>query len=360
MRISINSTFSYIKFNLNYGSALQCYALQQYLKSRGHYVEHLRDYRANPIYILKRFKNIKYFPLFAQKLIAIWKLQKFIRSNLTLSKRGYLSDNKLNKHGPDVDCYIVGSDQIWHNANKFRYLTYVPDGKLKLSYAASFGRASISDEMKATIQPWLKRFNGISVRERSAVDIISSMGMKAEWVLDPTLLLDWEKYPLQKNTKYKNYCYCYFLNLSTINDIPMEAIKTVSKNMGNHVIITAPLNYMFFQGKDIVFPSVEEWLGLYKNADCIFTNTYHGLLFCIIFKKQFVFFMQMGGAKIENERFLSVLELLHLEDRVFRSDPEEIKRLEDIINKKINYDAVYKILLKKRMDTDTFFTKYHI
>ena len=70
--------------------------------------------------------------------------------------------------------------------------------------------------------------------------------------------------------------------------------------------------------------------------------------------------MQLGGAKIENERFLSVLELLHLEDRVFTSDPEGIRRLDDIVNKKIDYDAVYKILLEKRKDTDTFFSKYHI
>lgn len=360
MKISINSTFSYIKFNLNYGSVLQCYALQQYLKNRGHYVEHLRDYRANPKYILQRLKNIKYPTLFIQKTKAMLEMQKFVNSNLTLSKRGYLSDTKLEKHGPDVDCHIVGSDQIWHNANKFRYLTYVSDEKLKLSYAASFGRAKISEEMKSTITPYLKRFNGISVREKSAVDIIGSMNLQAEWVLDSTLLLDWEKYPYKQNDFDESYNYCYFLNLNSINNIPFNALKTVSKNMGNHLKVTAPLNYMLFRNEDIIFPSVEEWLGLYKDADCIFTNTYHGLLFCIIFKKQFVFFLQAGSSEVENERFFSLLKLLHLENRVYKTDSEEIECLQNIINNKIDYDEVYKIILEKRKDTDTFFAKYHI
>ena len=56
-----------------------------------------------------------------------------------------------------------------------------------------------------------------------------------------------------------------------------------------------------------IFPTVEKWLGLYKNANCIFTNTYHGMLFCIIFKKQFLFFVQKGSGAAENDRFYSLM-----------------------------------------------------
>ena len=56
--------------------------------------------------------------------------------------------NYLKGEKAPYDCYIAGSDQIWHNANNFRYLTYVPDNKLKLSYAASFGKAEISDDRR--------------------------------------------------------------------------------------------------------------------------------------------------------------------------------------------------------------------
>lgn len=358
MKISINSTFSYIKFNLNYGSALQCYALQKYLRDRGHSPEHLRDYRANPKYILKRLKNIRYFKSFCAKSRATIQMQKFIKKYMDFSKRGYLSDSALKKHPPKVDCHIAGSDQIWHNDNRFRYLDYVCDNELKLSYAASFGKADISDKMKNTIKPYLKRFDGISVREKSAVDIIASMGLKSQWVLDPTLLIDSDEYPYSKNCE-KDYFYCYFLNLSDKDSVHFSDVKKVAENMGKELKVTAPLNYMLFSKEKLIFPSVEDWLGLYKNADCIFTNTYHGLLFCIIFKKQFVFFSQNSSQKAENERFYSLLELLSLEDRLVSADACE-KDISALIDKKIDYNRVYETIQKQRQITDSFFKEFGI
>ena len=82
MKISINSTYSYIRTNINYGSTLQCYALQKYLKKRGHDPEHLRDYRANPVLILKRLKNIKWFKPFCAKAVAQFEMGRFIKDNI--------------------------------------------------------------------------------------------------------------------------------------------------------------------------------------------------------------------------------------------------------------------------------------
>lgn len=358
MKISINSTFSYIKFNLNYGSALQCYALQKYLRDRGHNPEHLRDYRANPVYILKRLKNIRYFRSFNAKRRAMGKMQKFIKKYMDFSKRGYLSDSALRKHPPQVDCHIAGSDQIWHNDNLFRYLNYAQDDTLKLSYAASFGKSNISDKMKENIKPYLQKFDGISVREKSGVDIISSMGLDARWVLDPTLLIDSDAYPC-KECASTVYFYCYFLNLSDKESVHFSDIKKISKSMGKELKVTAPLNYMMFTDENPIFPSVEEWLGLYKNADCIFTNTYHGLLFCIIFRKQFVFFSQTSGQKAENERFYSLLELLCLEDRLVSADASA-DDIASLAVKQIDYSKVYEIIQEKRLITDEFFSKFGI
>lgn len=357
MKISINSTFSYIKFNLNYGSALQCYALQRYLIKRGHTVSHVRDYRANPVYILKRFKNLKYPKAFFRKARAQILLQHFIKNHIALSERGYLSYDRLVKHCPEADCHIAGSDQIWHNANNFRYLTYVPNEKIKLSYAASFGKASISDKMKETICPYLAGFDGITVREKSGVEIISSMGYEAEHVLDPTLLLDMEEYPCEQ-IKKSGYCFCYFLNLSDKNDISYDQICAYSKETRKELFITVPLNYPLFLNDNLVFPSVQEWLGFYKNADCIFTNTYHGLLFCIVFRKQFLFFVQKGNTEAENERFLSLLQMLNLSDRmVSKADKDTIA---ERMQQPIDYERVYAAIQEQRQITDRFFERYGI
>ena len=357
MKISINSTFSYIKFNLNYGSALQCYALQLYLKKRGHSPSHVRDYRANPVYILKRFENIKYTKAFFQKAKAQIELQRFIKKYIALSERGYISYSGLKKRCPVADCHIAGSDQIWHNANNFRYLTYVPEEKLKLSYAASFGRVDISDEMKKTISPYLARLDGIAVREKSAVDIIESMGYEAKHVLDPTLLLDMCEYPDAPVSK-SNYCYCYFLNLPDRNHVSFDQIVEFGKQMNKEVVVTAPLNYPLFLEENLIFPTTEQWLGFYKNADCIFTNTYHGLLFCIIFRKQFLFFKQKGSTEEENERFASLLTMLKLMDRVVSNvDADTIK---EMMNQHIDYEKVYELIYAHRSITDSFFAKYGI
>jgi len=354
MKISVNSTFSYIKFNLNYGSALQCFALQKYLRERGHNVTLLRDYRANPVYIINRLKNVRYFKLFCRKVKAQIQLQKFIKKYIRLSERGYLSYRSLVKNCPDADCHIVGSDQIWHDAKNFRYLTYVPEGKIKLSYAASFGKAMIPEEAENIIKPYLKSFKKITVREASGVKIINKIGYKAIQVIDPTLLLDWEEYPLRENGKY-DYIYCYFLNLTQINDIPYNAIKKIAEEDGKQVFITAPLNYSMFRGERLEFPAVEEWLGFYKNASYIFTNTYHGLLFCIIFRKQFLFFTQKDWSASENERFYSILKLLSLTDRMVNcTDTSTMARK---THEPIDWDQVYIIIQRQKELVDMFFSE---
>lgn len=360
MKISVNSTFSYIKFNVNYGSVLQCYALQKYLKKRGHNVTLLRDYRANPVPLLKRLKYVKTGSLFFKKLNCLAKLQKFIKKNISLSERGYISYKQLVDHCPSADCHIVGSDQIWHDAKNFRYLTYVPDDKLKLSYAASFGMSQINDQMKNAITPYLIRFKGIAVREDSGVKIINDMGYDAVHVLDPTLLLNYQEYPYVQNMKSKiggKYIYGYFLNLNSREDIHYKSIKSYAEEKGIPIYFTVPLNYdLFSEDKGVLFPSVEEWLGLYHDAECIFTNTYHGLLFCIIFKKEFVFFYNSQSQGIE--RFTSILLRLGLEERMVSDDIDN--KINTLLNEKINYDEVYRKIHEWRKVTDKYFESMSI
>ena len=363
MKISVNSTFSYIKFNVNYGSALQCYALQRYLKKRGHDVRLLRDYRANPVLIIKRVQYIKTGKLFIKKLGSLIKMQRFIKENISLSEKGYISYRQLVSKCPNADCHIVGSDQIWHDAKNFRYLTYVPDDKIKLSYAASFGKSSISDQMKATIGPYLKRFDGISVRESSGVKIVNQLGYEAIHVLDPTLLLNYSEYPYSKNIKHlvggnnENFIFCYFLNLKSTTDIHLEAVQNYAQKEKKQLYIAAPLNYDMFENKNnLLFPGVEEWLGLYYAANCVFTNTYHGLLFCIIFKKQFVFFCNPRSQGVE--RFTSILGLLNLLDRIV--GPDDVDRIELLMNSKIDYDSVYEKIREQQLITDKYFVRFNI
>ena len=356
MKISINSTYSYIRTNINYGSTLQCYALQKYLKKRGHDPEHLRDYRANPVLILKRLKNIKYFKPFCAKVVAQFEMGRFIKDNIAVSTKGYISEKAMYKNCPKADCFIAGSDQIWRNPTGSRFLNYAPDEAIKLSYAASFGRTSLPKEITEKIKPWLSRFDGISVREKTAVNMVESIVDKeVVQVLDPTLLLDMGEYPYA-NIEEKNYCYCYFLNLGDKKNVSFDEIKRYAADENMKLIVTSPSNYTLFLNENPIFPTVEKWLGLYKNANCIFTNTYHGMLFCIIFKKQFLFFVQKGSGAAENDRFYSLMSMLHLEDRMVTSG--DAACISEKMKRPIDYEKVYSVIRSERLRTDAFFEKY--
>lgn len=285
-------------------------------------------------------------------------MQKFIHSNLGLSERGYYSLSGMKKHCPDAKCFIAGSDQIWRTTNAARFLTYASEDSIKLAYAASIGNAKLSENMKTIITPWLKRLDGISIREKTAVEIVNSMvGNRTEQVIDPTLLLDYEEYPYE-DIKKRNYIYCYFLNLNDRKNVCFDTIKSYAKETKKELYITAPINYPLFQKEALVFPSVEQWLGYYKNAECIFTNTFHGMLFCIIFKKQFLFFVQNGQSSVENDRFYSLMSMLHLENRmVTPSDSIDFKKkMEEVID----YEQVYSIIQQERLKSDDFFSRYGI
>ena len=354
MKISINTTYAFVKFNLNYGSVLQNYALQKFLRDRGHEVSVVRDYRVNPINLVRRLSNIRYGKLFFAKIHGQIKEQCFIRQYLNVSNRAYFSYHALEKHCPDADCHIAGSDQIWRNQNKSRFLSYVPDDAVKISYAASFGTPKLSAEMASFAKPLLERFQAIWVRELSGKQIVENLGMSAELLPDPTLLLNASDYPVKDTCQEKHLCYCYFLNLNHQNAVSFTAIKNFTKNKGLKIKITAPSNYALFVDEPLVFPAVEEWLGLYRSAECVFTNTYHGLLFCIIFKKQFLVFLQGGGTKSENERFFSILDLLSLNERIAleTDDAEDLQRKMLV---PIDYQKVYKQIGQMRLDADEFF-----
>lgn len=359
MKISINTTYAFVRFNLNYGSVLQNYALQKFLSNRGHKASVVRDYRANPVLLLQRLTNIKYGKYFWKKLSAQRKQQHFIKTYMNVSESGYLTYRKLVNKCPDADCHIAGSDQIWRNCNISRYLSYVPNDKLKLSYAASFGQSRLSDGMKSCIQPLLERFDGLSAREKSGVDILEDMGLKGDLLLDPTLLLNNDSYPNKEPEDKEHFYYCYFLNLNQKKDVPFDSIKKYAAYQKRRLRITTPINYPMFLDEPLEFPSVEEWLGLYQTADAIFTNTYHGLLFCIIFRKQFLVCLQGNGGHPENERFYSILEILHLTDRLINPNDDE-DTIATKMQARIDFDSVYSIIEDMRKDTVRYFERFGI
>lgn len=327
----------------NYGGILQAYALQTFLQRRGHEVEVInRDYnnRLNLKLLLLRLGSvIKSFiclvflgkkecvvmnPL-SPFYHAIWTgydVLPFVMNYINRSKelrtskalRNYLKGNVF-------DCFIVGSDQVWRPCyspciTDF-FLKEVPKETkaIKIAYSASFGTDQWEfSELETRECSFLaKQFDLISVREKSGVMLCEEyLGISAEHVLDPTMLLDAEDY-IRLFTeagapKTQGNLFCYVLDDNRELEPIVSYLHSKSFDPVNATLSAVPT-------KDNPRPyqmSVERWIkGIYE-AEFVVTDSFHACVFSIIFKKPFVV---LGNKDRGNARFDSLLEMFGLQHR---------------------------------------------
>lgn len=293
---------------LNYGSALQAYALQQKLLSMGHDNE-LIDY-AFPYPVKYSFsvkKTFKRIIVFLRNAIAGFpkerrekKFQQFYKKNFKESKSYYTLDS-IALNPPKYDAYITGSDQVWNprfagNDPNF-LLAFAPDEKPKFSYAASFATIEIDEEKRSFYSHYLSRYDRLSVREITGVDIIKSLTNKDASVnLDPTLLLPanmWDSLALQASLtlKYK-YVLVYVLDymIGRVFDDVQKITDYVSKVLGIRVVYLMGRKEDAFRPNSILYKSggPAEFVYLFKNAEFVITTSFHGVAFSVIYDKPFL------------------------------------------------------------------------
>ena len=355
MKIGVISSYACIRTANNYGALLQYYALQKYLKKRGHdvfwirsiipqsrihiFLRHLKNYR-NPVFIYKFYRCHKSFLDFQKKF-------------LNVTSKEYKGNIDLSIDCPPADFYITGSDQVWGGTLKENYLCFVKDSSKKIAYAVSFGRDNLDESHASIVMPWINEFKAISVRESSGVNICKKLlGRNVEHLLDPTLLIKASLYPSSSSSSTSSLLYCYFLNIFGTEEIKINEIRMLSKKLAIPLKIAAcQYSEIFFQREELVMPTPEQWLQNYRDAKYIVTNTFHGTVFAIIFHKPFVTILQSGASSSQNGRMISLLTMLELSDRILTDLP-----LEETISKPIKWENVEKILDLYRKKTDNFFS----
>ena len=258
--------------------------------------------------------------------------EDFRNKYIPFSEITYLSFEELKQHPPKADVYIVGSDQVWNywSSQLWRYINplhaYFLDFGSKFtkrfSYAASFGRESIPLEYKKEIEPLLKNFDYIGVREQSGVALCAQCGREdAEWVCDPTLLLNAEKYreiyrAEEIRKPNKKYLLLYLLNnvflfnVQRIYDFAQSKELEVVYITGNGKLD----NYKKY------FATIPEWLYLVDNAEYVITNSFHCGVFSTIFHKKFGIIPLSGISAKMNTRFDSLFLLKGTDCRYLKDD----------------------------------------
>lgn len=331
------------EFNYNYGAVLQAYALSTKLKEWGYhpiilnrgwkdYVDTKISLKNIPGYIMGRLFTLKDFYRFKRQFL---NLSKPIRSHQ--EELNFCSKFKIA---------IVGSDQIWNDEIfEFMGCHYFAENfskdTTKIAYAVSFGKDTfqVPDAYKQKLQELLSEFKTLTVRENSGKNILMNLGFNSTLVLDPTFLINPNQYPIKKvNTKKKFICK-YFLDENKEKNILTKQIASYYNLPIQNNYLNTEFNIPII--KKIInnkYPSVEKWLYNIKNAEFVITDSYHGMIFSIIFKKQF---LVIKNQKRGNTRFESLLKLLSLENRLI-DNPLNIN--DSIIHAPINYQNVQPII----------------
>ena len=289
----------------NYGAALQAYATVEYLKSLGcdpylidYYPENLRDFgtfRAAYKETGYKTKNrMKRLLLTAVRLPSHKKLAQvfntFAYTALPLSKL-YLSKEELRKEPPEADIYCTGSDQVWNNyyTHEFDdtfFLGFAPAGKPRFALASSFGRSDFTEEELDYIKEHIKGYGFITVREESAKDLLAKMGRDVSVVPDPTLLTDpeiWEDFAKEPGIEGP---YILVYQLHGDGTALKKAMKYGKEKNIPVIRINTFLHHFRFGCRNILLPDPHVFLGLFRDADCVFTDSFHGTVFSLLFRKK--------------------------------------------------------------------------
>ncbi|NLZ51836.1 MAG: polysaccharide pyruvyl transferase family protein [Thermoanaerobacteraceae bacterium] len=321
----------------NFGAVLQTFALSKVLENFGLSAEVI-DFLPKEItnlytlfpdirYTLNQqgyssaLKAILYRILHCRKIkTRISNFGKFREKYLNLSESSFLTADELLKEKPKYDYYITGSDQVW-NPDLFSkiggsyFLDFAPDNSIKISYAASIAK-KVEPEFEPFFEQHLKRFDYISVREKSSKGFVSKFTDKEVWVtLDPTLLIDdkdWESICDFGNKYDEEYIFVY--DLVKAPEIVSLANRIAKRFNCKIISFSGGKGYINWHSR-FSTASPTDFLGLMRNAKFVLSTSFHGTAFAIIFNKPFY----TVPHPTRGSRMTDLLNSLGLNERLVKS-----------------------------------------
>lgn len=301
----------------NYGAMLQAYALQQFLLSLG-YNTVIVDYRlpaiyrnytlcsysevGNPLRWLRRLGGYMKRRLFDRR----WRrFNGFLENYLIKSKR---VDSPDIPSGLELDAIVCGSDQIWNRdlTEEFVPLYFaqgMPFHTKRIAYAASNGEGDIKEDEWSVVEPMLRNFDAISVREGALSSFLKQRGFNAIEMLDPVFLLNADRWDtIAKRPKIDGYILIYsFAECGGFSD----EVRRVCETMPDKSVIHITYNNrgIGIKGDYRVVKNAGplEFLGYIAQSGFVITNSFHGTAFSLLYGKGlYVSRPVRGGDRIES------------------------------------------------------------
>ncbi len=325
----------------NYGAVLQAYALST-ICNQYQYTEMLDYDFSNTKSIKKLLKKLFYF--FRNK-----KFDGFLKKYMNLSKK-INTEEKAREYINKCDKVIVGSDQVWNtkitrdSKDLFLLKNILTE---KYSYAASLGDDCMNELFLDELIDSIKKYKMISVREQNSKELIEKKSkLKVSVCLDPTLLLQEDKWQqlIKNESRNLEKIVVYFAEQ---NDEMNKISKLASKVYNKKLIVFDASNKTIFKKLKTLYYGPIEFIESIRNSKLVITNSFHGLAFSIIFKKQFILFLNSN----RSSRQTSLLKMLNLEDRIYSNNFQEL------VNKKIDYSEVQKKLEEERKKSLSYISR---
>ena len=335
----------------NYGTNLTYFALYKVLKEMGYAIK-LLERPFNSLVPPPRISEVN------SCKVGLFQKSPYQPSELQipLETRG-----EMRAVAEECETLMVGSDQFFNNNlnneyGKVFHFDWVPDGKRKIAYAASWGRDEVwGTELDTKLMSYyLSRFDAFSVREKSTVDFIKkSYGRDSEFVLDPVFLCDkshYEKLAADYESDLKNQKYLFSYTLEPTEE-KAKVLNKIGEKLGLPVhTISDPHYSEEYVKSSWSIPTEmdvceERWIALIKNSSYVVTDSFHGMCLAIIFNKPFIAISNpIRGAT----RFESIGELLNLNSHIIKT-LEELDFSDEKLFVPVDYDSVYTIISKEKV-----------
>ena len=372
-------------FPYNCGATLQCFALQTKLEELGHEVcvinyrpwYHQNRYTPlkNPIYFAKKmyhepasntigkwkhaaggfYRAIRSWKRYSEVAKKDKKFRSFVKKYLK-ETNVYRTIKQLQQNPPKCDVYIAGSDQLWNSAitggsfDRAYFLDFGDETIKRMTYSVGADFSKLSDPVKS-LSDIVKKLDIISLREEKWMPFVkeAATGIPTHVDVDPTLLLKSEKYDSHM-ALLKPEKEAYILTYTMVGETQKEiynGAKLLSEKLGLKVIdVSGDPGQMNKKVEDNRLCGPDEFLWYIKNAEYVITNSFHGTVFSVIFKKKFVTIPHA----VTGNRVTELLDKLGLSTRYHRVPTEAVKE----ITKDIDYAVVDQKLDVLRNHSITF------
>ena len=360
----------------NYGGVLQEYALQEKCKELGFDVKIINDVFLERRSIFSVKSDIRNFNF--SWLLSKIKEKKARKDNrLSEKNKNHLSERRnkfdlfrkeymqfsapckqteLEEIVQDGFAVIVGSDQVWNPAMTSYplFLDFVKSQK-KIAYAASISRDSLTKREQHILKPLIDDFDYVSLREERGKELLDSFcSTDCTVVLDPTMLVEssiWHRLT-QKRVISEKYVFCYFLgddikireearSFATYKGLELVTIPLLKKE---NLVVDESYDYVSF-----IEASPVDFLNLVRYAEYVVTDSFHAVVFSLIFNRPFFVTGREMFGHAANSRLSTLLGYFDLTARMSFSD-----KLVDIIDDPIDYTYIEKKLSLLRQNSEDF------